>query len=402
MDFDHMPEDVIRLILDLFDYAKKRTNLLKMSTGSAAESSSMSMFSLVQKSFVCTRWMKVVRTMLRNRQHSLKLFDSPHNITLYRYYLAEYGLLDEEDKLPLFSRGLQDHLFVRDFTDETMDRIILVLQSLFYDVTNVVIFSLNLDHGLMLTNWPGLTTLTIIELPYSHKLQDSFWESLNNSLLSLRALHLFSMQTCKMISDNMPVIARLEKFTLDLYSSDPIPVLKQLSSNCRQLRIGPYSAFTALSILKQLTTCNFNLVSNLTHFSIRSKDNLSFDQFCTVEIVKMIGEKFRSLTFLDLEFIDMVMLPILHSRSNAFSVDRFHLTQACHLSYLKQFSYATLIWLSLCKFASQAWHVFQSSLLFVYDPVWHFLFFSICQLCRQCANWFSPIIMMIIFLTDPS
>lgn len=234
MHVNDMPSDCVLLLLE-------------------EASSRMSLTDVVQKSFVCNKWFEAVSRMMGGwRGTSLKLFNSEMNFDNYRQFVIQDTELNARDeRFNLNDRSgvswkQQDHLCLRRFTDTALDVITKVLQAHFAEaVTSLVVNTFDIDQVEVLKAFPNLTTITLIELPESKRIQTDIWQHLATQD-NLRHLNIFHCDNTIPLNVALmrPILRRLETFTLHQYNHpNRIELLNCLDSNvCQQFCLGKFGS----------------------------------------------------------------------------------------------------------------------------------------------------------------
>lgn len=240
MHINQMPDDCLCLVIE--ELAKN-----------------VSLCELLQKSFVCDKWLGCVEKILRPwKKTSLKLFESERNYTPYRQYVLEncqlaqadpsYELHASESTRPTVNWKEEDHLLLRRFTGVSLDVISTVLRICFSHVTSLVISTFDIDQVETLRAFPNLVSLALVELPESRRIQGDMWRYLADGLPTLRHFHIFHAESYEPLNVEQlrPVLARLETFTLDRYRHDNLlELLACLSpAACSRLCLGKFGGYS--------------------------------------------------------------------------------------------------------------------------------------------------------------
>lgn len=128
------------------------------------------------------------------------------------------------------------------------------------------------------------------------------WSRLKTNL-SLKALHLIT--NYYVLPDELPLLARLESFSLVNYHANINSVLKQLSSTCSKLYLDGF--LTAIWDMETLAKENSALMSCVTHLTL-GKIGQSYCSFVDdtrnnlTNISRFVGKHFKNITFLDVRF----------------------------------------------------------------------------------------------------
>lgn len=256
----------------------------------------------VEKAFVCSRWLAIIQQLLQSRHVGsvpLKLFECPLNVQPYRELLWKTGLY-QQSEMPLTK---VDHLFLRNLAGQPLATIRHVLEILLPHLTKLTVYTLNMDHCLLFQTWPDLTSITLVELPFSKCLQEQLWATLN-ALPQLVDVHLLKSDCMLPPQDvkELTFLKHLSQFTLHEYLGDYVPLLSQLGSSCRKLSLGPFKRDSAFNMFDALTQENAEMLSNLTHLSIRVKKSANQEPKLVSKMLKGISFHCKSLTYLDCEF----------------------------------------------------------------------------------------------------
>ncbi|KAI2795957.1 hypothetical protein BLOT_016230 [Blomia tropicalis] len=256
---------------------------------------------LISLRIVCRRWETVVALICRGRR-SLHLFSSIEDGSLYRQFVKHY---DDETKFVIDIVGNGGNLLILDNTIDRPEESSYILPKLFPNVRKLVC-RCRVDLVLLLQSWPQLEYLCLYMLANGNgddEREKLVWTHIN-SLKCLKSFHLF-MYRCGTI-DDMPVLGRLEQFSLSYYFGDIVSVLTKLGPGIRRLYLDYIPC--NLDQLKQLIEIQPRLADGLTHLTvvnIRSNQSTIEDR---KQFLRLICMNFIHITHLDVTFTNQMSL----------------------------------------------------------------------------------------------
>lgn len=265
--------------------------------------------SFIQKSLVHPKFHIAVAETLRAYQSSCKLFDTRENVDFIREnFYSIHNLMTFPELAIKNTDTEQDFVVVNELIGEPVTEL---LTSFYFNVKQLMLFTLSVDHIYLLQRYRELTTLTLMELPDCQKFQNQLWDTMDQHLPGLRHLHLFCINLLIAFPNHVPVLNRLESFTLLNYEfSNFLHLTGQLSDNLRLLRIrqdyGPIKQLFA-----QLITGD-RICETITHLDVQPyREKYSRPLY---EELLLIKSNFKALTFLNMQnlFSSMYQITIEH------------------------------------------------------------------------------------------
>ncbi|KAH9405954.1 hypothetical protein TYRP_014251 [Tyrophagus putrescentiae] len=231
-----------------------------------------SLIELVQRGFVCNRWLTVVAELIDThwlgtgvivdtpagnvrlmkqqlpRGRMLKLFESEFQLEVYDDLVIKDAQLHLHDLQMRLNRNLdwrhQDHLCLSAIPNTAIDVLVRGLDAIFdkddHSITSLVVGTAQLDLVELLKAFPQVDSLTLIELPDSRKTQAELWTYLaTRDKIPLRQLHIFHRNGFFPVATEQvaPIFARLQALTMHQYThSNRAALLNVLSgTNCRKV-----------------------------------------------------------------------------------------------------------------------------------------------------------------------
>ena len=248
---------------------------------------------MIRLRIVCKRWRSMIELICQGKT-SLQLFALKKDACCYLQFAKRCNIHDYNDvnsfelssnKLILSGPSLELSLF---------------LPSIFPNVRKLI-YRCKLDLVPLLKSWTNLEFLCLyMQNCEEHEKIRAY--SIINSILTLKRLHLFVYG--RVILENMPILARLERFSLNYYFGNIVSILAQLGPPIRRLYLDYIPC--DLGQLRQLVQMQPEFGTNLTHLivvNIRSNQSSVQDR---KQFLQLICNNFLALTHLDVTFTNQV------------------------------------------------------------------------------------------------
>lgn len=245
---------------------------------------------LIALRIVCRRWQSVIELMC-HRKSSLALFASVEDGNYYWQFAKRYS--DQPFSVSKLAQGGDQLILCGPRADLSQNNL---LSSLFPNVKKLII-RCKLELVPLLESWTNLQYLCLYMINCDEREEERIW-AIINSMQTLQSLHLFVYG--RTIVEEMPALARLERFSLSYYFGDIISVLTKLGPVIRRLYLDYIPC--DLGQLRQFVQMRPEIAANLTHLTvvnIRSSQSSVQDR---KKFLQLICNNFISLTHLDVTF----------------------------------------------------------------------------------------------------
>ena len=233
-----------------------------------------SLTQLVLKGFVSNRWLEIVSHLIRKgwlgfgnlqRGNTLKLFDNELQVSVYQKQVVKDAKLYHNEPQMKINRAQprnwrhQDHIFLSDIADTSLDVLLQGLAYLFYHppplphhqpqpqpasyITSLVVGTPWVKFNIfeLLEAFSSVVSLTLFEFPDNHELQNKLWQYLATREPHIQRLHIFHRNGRFPLdaAQVAPTFSRLQSLTLHQYKyTNQATLVSTLRGTiCRQIRI---------------------------------------------------------------------------------------------------------------------------------------------------------------------